>query len=165
MNSIKQTTVLALLFFLPFALFAQKKNVVKPKNIVNIKTLIYCLDNLTIDQMDDYFLSRGYSFNGSKKYGDTVTMIYKYQNSFARIGIDFLNNVKTNVFYYTTLDVAAQYILNTAKQAGFKLSRNEFEENHVSTSYEKKPYFLMYFKTFYPEDNTSSYKLMLGKFD
>lgn len=150
------------MMFLSLSLFAQKKYKFVD-TAPSIKTLEYFYEKVKADEVDNFLILKGFKFAGSSKRGDTVSITYRRPNSDTRIGLDLENDLKIDVYYYTTIDIAAQYIISTAKASGYRMSKNEVLNNSIETTYEKPPFFMMFFKTFYPDDNTSSYSIILGK--
>ena len=154
-------TYLVSLLFLSLAAIGQTKKQSKPNSQVTINSLIYYLDNLKLENADDYFLSRGYRYDGSPKMGDTITVVYKMDNSFTRISLHILNNKKIYSSFYTNLEESALNLLNSAKRIGFVVTKNVFQKNIVITTYKHGNYLLMSTKRFYPEDHQTTFTILL----
>src|ERR1700733_9915149 len=130
-----------------FSISASKGQEEKLKKTIDIKSMMYCLTNLKVKEIDNYLLADNYyKFNGSEKNQDTVALKYKRQSDpYAVFVLRFVGNKIIESVFYTDSDKEFAQIMSEAEENGFKyVNTITYDPGDVVTKYQiKNKYVLM----------------------
>ncbi|HAL81613.1 MAG TPA: hypothetical protein DCO83_04745, partial [Mucilaginibacter sp.] len=62
--------------------------------------MIYILEGVKPENLDEYLSNNGYEFAGSMNHSDTIEMRYKFHNTIKSLGVSIVNNEIVSSDFY-----------------------------------------------------------------